>query len=175
MWSASYFQVFGIALKGFPHTGNGLETTGFRLILWFPKEMRSILSTKVLDVTPLTSNWVCCTKMAVLPSPSSLRSPHDRPINPRRGVEARNSDFIQKANRPRRWQTRFPEKPSYQGVDASFFYRTERGRRWGCKVKRPFILQNISSHGHPMGRECVNFFFSAAIHKWVGSECLSVR
>ena len=41
-------------------------------------------------------------------------------------------DFIWKTGRARRWQSRVPEKPSYRGLDASFFYRI----RQGSKVKR---------------------------------------
>ena len=45
------------------------------------------------------------TTLQVLSSPSSLCSRHDRPINWRRGAEARNNNFIQKVGRPRRWPT----------------------------------------------------------------------
>ena len=55
-----------------------------------------------------------------------------------------------------------PKKASYWSLDTSFFYRTERERRWGNKVKRPFILQNR--------RGCVHLFFS---HSQVGRVRLS--
>ena len=63
----------------------------------------------------------------LLPSPSSLCLPHDRPMNRRRGAEARSNNFIWKGGRPRRWQTSVSEKPSYVGLDASFFYRIREG------------------------------------------------
>ena len=69
-------------------------------------------------------------------------------------------DFIQKD----RWWTM--SQPSYQGLDARFFYRTERKRKWGNKVKKTFILQNRKG--------CVYFFFSAIIHRWAASDYLSV-
>ena len=34
--------------------------------------------------------------MILLPSPSSLCSPHNRPVNQRRGVEARNTSLFRK-------------------------------------------------------------------------------
>lgn len=40
----------------------------------------------------------------MLPNPRFVGSPHDWPII-RRGVEARNSNFIQKIRYPRRWWT----------------------------------------------------------------------
>ena len=72
-------------------------------------------------------------------------------------------DFIQRAGRPRGWQSRVSKKSSFQGLDASLFYGTEWERRWGSKVKRPLILQSRGG--------CVHFFFSAARHRWVESDC----
>ena len=85
----------------------------------------------------------------MLPSPSSLCWPHDRPINQETRCWSKEYDFIQKAGRPRRWQTNASTKPSYRGLDASFFYRTEKGRRWGSKVKRPLSFANIPWNGQP--------------------------
>ena len=42
---------------------------------------------------------------ALLLSPSLLCLPHDRPMNWRWGVEAKNKEFIQKTGKWRRWQT----------------------------------------------------------------------
>ena len=77
----------------------------------------------------------------LLPSPSSLCLPHNWPINREARCWGKEYDFIRKVGRPRRWRTRVPKKPSYQGLDANFFYRTQRGRRWGSKVKRPYLWQ----------------------------------
>ena len=66
-------------------------------------------------------------KAVVLPRPSSLCLPHDGPMNWRRGGEAKEYDFIRKASRLRRRQTSVSEKPSYLGLDASFFYRIREG------------------------------------------------
>ena len=41
---------------------------------------------------------------SLLPSASSLCSPHDRPMNPRDKVPSQGRDFNRGADRPRRWQ-----------------------------------------------------------------------
>ena len=53
----------------------------------------------------------------LLPSPGS---PHNRPINQVVGI--RNSDFIQKASRPRRWWTSILKEPSCPPQSSGFFY-----------------------------------------------------
>ena len=82
--------------------------------------------------------------------------------------EARNTWFVKPAELED--DRLLSENSHFIGV--SFFYRTEKGRRWRSKVKRPFILQNISSLGQHQGRGCVNFFFSAVTHRWAGSDHL---
>ena len=61
------------------------------------------------------------------------------------------------------------KQPPFQGLDATFFYRTESRRRGGRQVKRPLILQ-ISLECQPQ-RKCVYFSFLTAIHRWTGSGC----
>ena len=78
--------------------------------------------------------------LPLLPSPSSTCLPNNRPIIRRWGVESRNSKFVWKAWHQRRWQTRVYTVPFHQGLDASFFYRIEGGRRWGSKVKKAIHL-----------------------------------
>ena len=64
-------------------------------------------------------------------------------------------DFIQKD----RWW--IMSQPSYQDLDARFYYRTERERKWGNKVKKTFILQNR--------RGCVYFF--SFLQSFIGELC----
>ena len=66
--------------------------------------------------------------LLLLLSPSSLCLLHDRPMNPRGGVEAKR-DFNWGASRPRRWQASVSKSPSYWGPDARFFYRSERKKQ----------------------------------------------
>lgn len=52
------------------------------------------------------------------------------------GVEARNSDSIRlfsESQASEKMADSCPRVPSYRSLDASFFYKTERGRRWGSK------------------------------------------
>ena len=51
--------------------------------------------------------------------------PCPRPVN--RETRCRGKEYNFSESRPRRWQTNVSKKPSYRGLDASFFYRTERG------------------------------------------------
>ena len=94
----------------------------------------------------------------LFPSPSSLYSPHDKPMNLRDKMLRQGRDFNWGACRLRRWQASASKSPSYCGQDARFFYRSEersneklkskgrleRERQWGIKVKGSSVLQNIS-------------------------------
>jgi len=62
-------------------------------------------------------------------SPSSLCSPHDRPMNLRDKVLRQGRDFNWGAGRLRRWQANASKSPSYWGQDARFFYRSERKKQ----------------------------------------------
>lgn len=72
------------------------------------------------------STPMCHVRM--LPSPSRLLA-GGKPINRRLGFEAKNSNFIWKAARSRRWRTRV-RVPSYQSLLTTFFYRIERRSRY---------------------------------------------
>ena len=64
---------------------------------------------------------ICFIPNNLLPSPGS---PHNRPINQVLGIK--NSDFIQKASRPRRWWTSIlKEHPAHLRVQASFTLKGE--------------------------------------------------
>ena len=72
-------------------------------------------------------------------------------------VGERDSDFIQKASKPRRWWTSVPKNHLTQvRIQASFILKGE-----GCKV-----LVQVS-----LPKGCVHFFLSAAIHRWAWSGC----
>ena len=71
-------------------------------------------------------------------------------------------DFFRKARHPRRC----PRVPFYRRLDASFFYKTEKGRRWGSK--KAVSLAEYLLAWSASGTGCVNFFFLAVIHRWAG-------
>ena len=124
--------------------GSGDEVTGMRKSAESSKHLRVKYCSKGLG-------WAGQTLM--LPSPSSLCLP------PWQANKSGDKVFRQRIRRLYLALSQQTEKMADErlqrtilwGLDASFFYRTERGRRWGSKVKRPFILQNISSHGLPQG------------------------
>lgn len=91
-------------------------------------------------------------------------------------AEPSSSSLCSLHNRPASWEMRghiernnVSKQPPFQGLDATFFYRTESRRRGGRQVKRPLILQ-ISLECQPQ-RKCVYFSFLTAIHRWTGSGC----
>ena len=51
---------------------------------------------------------------------------HNRPINQEMRCGGQKYDLIQKAGRPRRWQTSVSKNPSYWDLDARFFYAREK-------------------------------------------------
>ena len=65
--------------------------------------------------------------MGLLPSPSSLCSLYNRPVNWRRGVEARNITLFGKPADREDGGLGSPKKPFYRGLDASFFSRIREG------------------------------------------------
>ena len=93
------------------------------------------------------------TRLKRLSSSSSSCLPHNRPIIKRWGAETRNSDFIWKARRLKRWWTSVLE---YHLTRVWIFYRTEKGRRWGGKVKWSWVLQNMSWLGQHWGQDVLN-------------------
>ena len=81
----------------------------------------------------------------MLPSPSSLCLLHDRPRNPRDKMFRQGRDFNEGTRRQRRWQVRNSKLLSYWGLDVRLFYRSERKKQRGTKVKQ----QN--REGDPVG------------------------
>ena len=117
------------------------------------------------------------TRLQRLSSSSSSCLPHNRPIIKRWGAETRNSDFIWKARRLKRWWTSVLE---YHLTRVWIFYRTEKGRRWGGKVKWSLSLTKHVLAWPALGTGCVkwgcvNSVFPVATHRWAGSGCLPGR
>ena len=65
----------------------------------------------------------------LLPSPSSLCLPRGRPMNWRRGAEARNTTLFRKLADLEDCRLVISDKASYLGLDASFFIESETERR----------------------------------------------
>ena len=84
----------------------------------------------------------------LLPSPSSSCTTN-RPINWETGCWGRNSDFIWKASRQRRYLC--PRDPSCLGLDASFFYKQRVGVE-EVKFKKVIVVANISWFQPDSGR-----------------------
>ena len=107
-----------------------------------------------------------CVSLLLVPNPSLLCLPHDKPISQETGVEAKNSDFIRKAGR----EDGILVSQNHLGVwmPVSLYRRVGEV---GNKVKRPLILQ-IPPEWSASAKGCVNFFCPAAIHSWTGSGCL---
>ena len=113
----------------------------------------------------VSSSWF------LLPSPSSLCSPHDRPVNQRRGAEAKSTTLFRK-----------PADRESGGLVSPI------NHLMGVRMPVSFIAQRgagdeeVKWKGHKFckcplewpasGRGCVNFFFLATIHRWAGSDCL---
>ena len=97
--------------------------------------------------------------MDLLPSPSSLSSLRDRPMNQRRGAEARKTTLFGK---PADWEDGRLVSPKnhllWVWMPVSFI-ASERERRWGSKVKGPSVLQNISWNDQPRGEDVLVSFF----------------
>ena len=123
--------------------------------------------------------------ISLLLSPSSLCSPQARPVNPRDEVLKQGRDFNWGASRLRRWQANTSKSPPYWGLDARFFYRSERERsneelksrgrieserQQRSKVKGSSVLQNISKGMASLWKGCVNLFYSQ-----VGRDKLSLQ
>ena len=86
----------------------------------------------------------------MLLSPSMYCSPYNKPVNQktRWGVEARKSDFLQKAHRPRRWWT---------SVLKNFFYTKNGGGVAGvCRFPGPWILCSYSCPPKSSHNDSVN-------------------
>ena len=64
-----------------------------------------------------------------------------------------------------------PKEPSCPGLEASFSYKTKRGR-WGGKVKRMISCYKYFLVLATLPRIRVNFFFPSAIQPWAWSGCL---
>ena len=75
-------------------------------------------------------------------------------LTERWAVEARNTTLFRK---PAHWvDGRLMSRNNHLplGLDARFFYRTERDRSWGSKVKRVLSLANHLWEGSAFGRVC---------------------
>ena len=128
----------------------------FQRLYWVSYNIASILCLDFLIVR----------HVGLLPSPSSLCLPHNRPINQRRGAEARNTTLLGK---PADWEdSRLTSHRNHLvrvWMPVSFI--EHRARRWRNKVKRPLISQ-MSPGMARLGGRCVTFSLPVAIHKWTG-------
>ena len=84
--------------------------------------------------------------MLMLLSPSSLTSPHDRPMNPRDEGLRQGRDFNQGASSPRKWQA--SQSPS-SGVWMPDSFIDKRGGEVRKQSKKAINLANISKNGKP--------------------------
>ena len=112
--------------------------------------------------------------MRLSPSPSSLCSLQDRPVNPRDEVLRQGRDFNQGASRPRRWQASASKQPSHWGLNARFFCRSERksneelkskgnreGEAVGLSSARVFsLVRRLRGKGQPSEGGCSSLPFT---------------
>ena len=94
---------------------------------------------KTQEILPKSDKEIAIKKyyiLILLLSSSSLCSPHDRPMNTRDKVLRQGRDFNLRTGRPRIWQSRTSKLPLNWSLDARLFYRTERRKQSGTKVKR---------------------------------------
>ena len=82
----------------------------------------------------------------MLLSPSSLSSPHNRPMNPREEGLKQGRDFNQGASSQRKWQA--SESPS-NGVWMPDSFIDQRGGEVRKQSKKAINLANISLNGKP--------------------------
>ena len=88
-------------------------------------------------------------KLKLLPSPRSLCSPRNRPMNQRRGAEAKNTTlFGNLADREDGRLVSLKNHLIWVWLPVSFI-ESERERRWGSQVKGPSVLQNSSWNDQP--------------------------
>ena len=114
----------------------------------------------------------------MLLSPSSLCSPHNRPVNPRQGVEARNliswlrrCRLVSHSNHLLRdWIPSSFVGSERSNDELKSEGRIERRGSGGSKVKESSILQNISKGMASLGKVCVNLLYSQ-----VGRATLSMN
>ena len=116
----------------------------------------------------LCFDFLTARHVGLLPSPSSLCLPHNRPINQRQGAEVRNMTLLGK---PADWEdSRLITRRNHLfSVWMPVSFIEHRAGRWGNKVKRPLIWQ-ISPWMASLGRRCVAFSLPVAIHRWTGPK-----
>ena len=103
----------------------------------------------------LCFDFLTARHVGLLPSPSSLCMPHNRPINQRRGAEARNTTLLGKLADGE--DSRLTSRRNHLvrvWMPVSFIQH--RAGRWGNKVKRLLIWQ-ISPGMASLRRRCVTF------------------
>ena len=94
-------------------------------------------------------------------------------MNLRDEVLRQGRDLKWGAGRLRRWQANTSKQPSYWGLDARLFYRSERSNealkskdrieremQWGSKVKGSSVLQNIPKGIIMLQKGCISLFYS---------------
>ena len=87
---------------------------------------------------PVAPAWFSLGKVK---SPLSSPRPYARPVNQNELFKARNSDFIQKASRLRRWWTSVPKNHDTQvRIQASFLLKGERLQLVGANFLRSEYL-----------------------------------
>ena len=102
----------------------------------------------------------------LLPSPSSLCLSHDRSVNRRPGIEARNTLFGKPADRE---DGRLMFQSSHHmRSECQVLLQVKDWERLGNRVKRPLISQ-IPPRMASLGQGCVNFLL-LTIHRWTGPE-----
>ena len=114
----------------------------------------------------LCFDFLTARHVGLLPSPSSLCLPHNRPINQRQGAEVRNMTLLGK---PADWEdSRLITRRNHLfSVWMPVSFIEHRAGRWGNKVKRPLIWK-ISPGMASLRRRRVTCSLPVATHRWTG-------